>query len=510
MLKVYWVILVAVTMFINTSLEDFCQIHLFITFCTYTMYLYVHLIRAEDLHQCTGVHAAVLATEGSVEFASWPRTLPRKDRVVQEEVKEVWPKHEKKEFNLQRNLIFRAKKVEVESVPRLNEEGNEDSKDCIDENEKEIECSSGVISGLTCTNHSDNQDINSSVVDTNTTQITKATIKQPCNSIRNNDTSGGITAENIPEVDGTWGAMVSALDPFRDVILFPSEHAMCASMFKWECSDRIIELEGNDSVKLVHGYSEKLGDGQNNSVEKGVSNSSGTGDNNIHPHRWRLVVLEASWQHGKTMYRQVRVESSALLTSHAITKQPSALYAAHTCTCYLLYSLISYICQMSAIDLVTEMRSNPPNRTLFFFNFYSTRASLPACPPARSCIVYLTLFSSPSPNPLPFPSFPFPSLPYFSAPQLTTYRALKGLPPLRSVIITGVTGEYWKFHEEGTSLTHPFVLLFLSNYLSGLTLSHPILSSHLISSHLISSHLISSHLISPLLFAGLFMSSTLK
>ena len=253
------------------------------------------------------MHAAVLATEGSVEFASWPRTLPRKDRVVQEEVKEVWPKHEKKEFNAQRNLIFRAKKVEVESVPGVYKEKNDDSKDCIDgnENEKEIKCSSGVTSGLTCTNHLDNQDINSNVVHTTTPQITKAPVKQPCNSIRNNDTSGGITAENISEVDNTWGAMVSALDPFRDVILFPSEHAMCASMFNWECSDRIF-AEGNHSEKLVDGYSKKLVDGQNNSVEKGVSYSSSTGDDNTHTHRWRLVVLEASWQHGKTMYRQVR------------------------------------------------------------------------------------------------------------------------------------------------------------------------------------------------------------
>jgi hypothetical protein len=262
------------------------------------MYLCVHLIRAEDLHQCTGVHAAVLATEGSVEFASWPRTLPRKDRVVQEEVKEVWPKHEKKEFNAQRNLIFRAKKVEVESVPGVNKDKIEDSKDCMDENEKEIECSSGDISGLTCTNHSDNQDIDISVVDTTTTQIIKAPVKQPCNSIRNNDTSGGITPENISEVDSTWGAMVSALDPFRDVILFPSEYAMCASKFKWDCRDRII-AEDN--------HSDKQADGQNSSVEQEVTKSScGTGDNNTHPHRWRLVVLEASWQHGKTMYRQVR------------------------------------------------------------------------------------------------------------------------------------------------------------------------------------------------------------
>jgi hypothetical protein len=43
---------------------------------------------------------------------------------------------------------------------------------------------------------------------------------------------------------------------------------------------------------------------------------------------------------------------------------------------------------------------------------------------------------------------PFPS----PSHQLSTYRELKGLPPLRSVIITGVTGEYWRFHEEGLRL----------------------------------------------------------
>jgi hypothetical protein len=234
---------------------------------------------------------------------------------VQEEVKEVWPKHEKKEFNAQRNLIFRAKKVEVESVRGADKDEKEYSndRDCIDGTD--IGGSSGVASGLTVTSHLDSQDINSTVVDTNTPQISKSPIKQPCNSIRNNDTSGGITAENIPEVDGTWGAMVSALDPFRDVILFPSEHAMCASMFKWECSDRIIEVAeidsqkqlDDDNDKRLDGHSEKLVDGQTYSLEKAVTkDSSGAGDNNTHQHRWRLVVLEASWQHGKTMYRQVR------------------------------------------------------------------------------------------------------------------------------------------------------------------------------------------------------------
>ena len=391
------------------------------------------------------MHAAVLATEGSVEFASWPRTLPRKDRVVLEEVKEVWPKREKKEFNAQRNLIFREKKVEVESAPEVEKDEKEVSKDCGDGNEKEMERSSGVTSGLTVTNHSDSQEINSSVVDTNAPQITKTTVKQPCNSVRNNDTSGGITAENIPEVDSTWGAMVSALDPFRDVILFPSEHAMCASMFKWECSDRIM-ADDNHSQKQLDGRSDKLADGQINSVEKEFNkNSSDTGYDNKHAHRWRLVVLEASWQHGKTMYRQVRCSICTPLTCHDIVEHPPALCALHTCSCPLQCSLIPFIHD-------TSTRSSPLYDALMAaYPPAYMPACLLACPSAY-LLVY-SLFHSILLSLTHTTSFPSPSLLYFSALQLTTYRALKGLPPLRSVIITGVTGEYWKFHEEGTSLT---------------------------------------------------------
>lgn len=254
----------------------------------------------------------MLATEGSVEFAAWPRTLPRKDKVEYEVMKEVWPKNEKKEFNAVRNRIFRSKTTEISTAPETDDNEKDNDQDC--RNGSETKCIRGVKEGSAGTIRSNNHDICDDVLIAHL--LPEEEVKRPSNSVRNNDTSGGITAENVVEVDSTWGAMVSALDPSRDVILFPSEQAVCASLFKWGCSDggRIGAAVAADCP------SEEQEDDEKNSYRDDVgaeaSKSSDLGGSNTH--RWRLVVLEASWQHGKTMYRQVGLKNFDFLRSCAV------------------------------------------------------------------------------------------------------------------------------------------------------------------------------------------------
>jgi DTW domain-containing protein YfiP len=68
------------------------------------------------------------------------------------------------------------------------------------------------------------------------------------------------------EFGDTWGHMVASLDPESDVILFPAPGSTPAQQMDW--------------------------------TERSYSGE----DSNASKHRMRLVVLEASWSHGKTMY----------------------------------------------------------------------------------------------------------------------------------------------------------------------------------------------------------------
>ena len=262
----------------------------------------------------------MLATEGSVEFAAWPRTLPRKDKVEYEVMKEVWPKNEKKEFNAVRNKIFRSKTTEVSTAPETDENEKDNDQDC--RNASETKCIRSLTEDSAGTIHSNNHGICNDVLIT--LQVPEEAVKRPSNSVRNNDTSGGITAENVPEVDSTWGAMVSALDPSRDVILFPSEQAVCASVFKWGRSD------GGRIGAAADSPSEDQEDDEKNSYRDDVGadarKSSDLGGSSSH--RWRLIVLEASWQHGKTMYRQVGLKNFDLHRPCAVAEHPSFLSVA--------------------------------------------------------------------------------------------------------------------------------------------------------------------------------------
>ena len=73
-----------------------------------------------------------------------------------------------------------------------------------------------------------------------------------------------------PSLAPVWGPIVAALDPSRDVLLFPCSDATLASEFKWHS----FESFGNETE---------------------VPSTL----------RRRLVVLEATWNHAKGMARQI-------------------------------------------------------------------------------------------------------------------------------------------------------------------------------------------------------------
>ena len=65
---------------------------------------------------------------------------------------------------------------------------------------------------------------------------------------------------------------VASLNSDRDIILYPSADAIDSSLFHW-----MSKIEESTNQPIINDKS----------------------------HRWRLVVLEASWQHGKTMAQQI-------------------------------------------------------------------------------------------------------------------------------------------------------------------------------------------------------------
>lgn len=259
--------------------------------------LYPCSTRAEDLHKCTGVQAAALASEGSVEFAEWPKTLTKKEAV--ETVKKIWERNEKKEFNEAMNALHRTNGNKADRSLTASTQGCGDTDG--------VKCNSSSAGG----NNSSSGSISSSNVCTATPGdctapsaeesaniVGTADPKTSSSSPINNDVSGGITAEHLEEIDTKWGPAVAALDPHRDVLLFPCERAECASVFPWGTQGRSAEVSSGTAVSAGAPVGCVEGEG------KGESEGQ---------HRWRLVVLEASWQHGKTMHRQVRCSRDAIM-----------------------------------------------------------------------------------------------------------------------------------------------------------------------------------------------------
>ena len=219
------------------------------------------------MHKCTGVQAAALASEGSVEFAKWPKTTSKKE--VADIVKNFWDKRDKKGLKAASNAL----NCKGENITEQSPTGHSDSCASGVSSSDSKDCSSSTSSSRNiddiatnnCTATGTEEASSNSAADTKTVS---------CSPV-NNDVSGGITTDHLEEIDTKWGPMVAALDPLRDVLLFPSDAAESASTFPWG-----------------HGQ----GQGQ------GLGTLLGNGKQE---HRWRLVVLEASWQHGKTMHRQV-------------------------------------------------------------------------------------------------------------------------------------------------------------------------------------------------------------
>ena len=88
--------------------------------------------------------------------------------------------------------------------------------------------------------------------------------------------------------DGESGKLIAELvasfDPSRDVILYPSSDAIDANEFPWQS---------------------KFNEYQENLVSENRLNDIINSDMKLSNHRWRLIILEASWQHGKTMAQQI-------------------------------------------------------------------------------------------------------------------------------------------------------------------------------------------------------------
>ena len=338
------------------------------------------IFRAEDLHKCTGVQAAVLAEESSIQYEKWQKTIHRHSE-INEERKIIWEKKEKKEFNKLRNFSYRTKNIEKIKSGDIDFEndihididviGSNETKDGVNDDDNNNNNNNNKNNNNNNDNNDDNDnnyDNNSNYLNNINNQIKK--LKISSNNTINNDISGGINIDNMIDIESKWGPMIASLDPDRDVILFPSDDAFCASKFSWtekfiekkddvekeikgieirEIEKREVEKCQVEKKEIVRRENIEIKENLivNNEIDNNNNNDSNTNNNSSssssscgsNSHRWRLVVLEASWQHGKTMHR-----------------------------------------------------------------------------------------------------------------QLTAYRHLKGLRPLRSVIINGVTGQYWRFHEEGTNV----------------------------------------------------------
>jgi hypothetical protein len=207
------------------------------------------------------VQAAALAQEGSVEFARWPKTLSKKEAV--DIVKKFWERKDKKEFSAAVNVLHHKDVNEADTASI----GSPDScTSCVGRGDKKVSSNSTSSSG----NVDDATASNRAAPSAEEVSCNADAKTVSCSPV-NNDVSGGITEEHLEEIDTKWGPVVSALDPHRDVLLFPSDAAESASAFPWKQGQGILLADDKQAQK----------------------------------HRWRLVVLEASWQHGKTMQRQV-------------------------------------------------------------------------------------------------------------------------------------------------------------------------------------------------------------
>eukprot|EP01036_Dinobryon_divergens_P026672 gene26673-35348_t len=92
--------------------------------------------------------------------------------------------------------------------------------------------------------------------------------------------------EKTPE---DWNRLVGALHPDRDVLLFPDRDAVVASEFQW--GNRSDIAQSLASLSLASSTAEKQSE-----VQSGMPTTG---------RKWRLVILEGSWNYAKTMAWQI-------------------------------------------------------------------------------------------------------------------------------------------------------------------------------------------------------------
>jgi hypothetical protein len=101
--------------------------------------------------------------------------------------------------------------------------------------------------------------------------------------------------------------MVASLDAERDVILFPSDESIPADEFPW-IREIPTRAEGSGETSLDY----QNANGNHHAKENTAADEEASPS--LNPIlKWRLVVLEASWGHGKTMFRQVVYHHTGLL-----------------------------------------------------------------------------------------------------------------------------------------------------------------------------------------------------
>ncbi len=99
---------------------------------------------------------------------------------------------------------------------------------------------------------------------------------------------GSVSYVNWFKDPQVWQEIIESLDPERDVILFPYPHSTLAQDFPWRHCSYVAP-----DIRCKHETSPACVEVCNSSIPYNKS------------HRWRLVVLEASWSYAKTMAQQI-------------------------------------------------------------------------------------------------------------------------------------------------------------------------------------------------------------
>jgi hypothetical protein len=123
-----------------------------------------------------------------------------------------------------------------------------------------------------------------------------------------NSRNGELAVPPPPALRESWKNLVESLDHTRDVLLFPCDGAENAQDFPWV--EKVEQKQGADGAVGVSSSASDVadGDGTGAIVHSGREQT----DRSNKSARWRLVVLEASWNYGKGMAQQVRTHRASV------------------------------------------------------------------------------------------------------------------------------------------------------------------------------------------------------